>query len=55
MLSTDDPVLLCALIGLPAAARNTESLSPIGQTGTSFNVALMLIFFSHDYCLCLGN
>lgn len=51
-LSTEGPVLLCALIGLPAAAQNKESLSHIGQTGTSLNVAPMLICFSH---VCFGN
>lgn len=39
MLSTEGPILLCALIGLPAAERTRETLSPIGQTGTCLNVA----------------
>lgn len=51
MLSTEGPVLLCALIGLPAAAWNKEPLSPKGQTGTRMNVAPMLISVSHDYRL----
>lgn len=51
MLSIEGPILLCALIGLPAAAWNKEPLFPIGQTGTSLNVAQMLICFSHDYRL----
>lgn len=48
MLSTESPALLCALIGLPAAAVaatawKKEPLFPIGQTGTRLNVAQMLI------------
>lgn len=46
VLSTEGPILLCALIGLPAA----ESLYPIGQTGTS-----LCFCFSHDHCLGFGN
>lgn len=38
-----------------SSSMDKESLSPIGQTGTSLNVAPMLICFSHDYCLCFGN
>lgn len=49
--SVDRPIIPHGLIGLPAQC-GVRTYSPKGQTGTSLNVALMLIALFYDHCLC---